>query len=73
MDKKTSQVLRQFPELLVTRTKRHYRITDPISGDFLITSSTPSGCRYEQNLRSDLHRLRIGCGFLERARRKQGL
>lgn len=62
MDKRLTQLLKEFPEFFVTRTKRHYRVTNPVTGKFLITSSTPSGCRYERNVRADLRRLRKECG-----------
>ncbi len=65
MKKQTVQLLREFPEFFVTKTRRHYRIEDPVTGNFFITSSTPSGCRYRQNFRADLRRLRRGCGYLK--------
>lgn len=74
MKKRTRQVLRHFPELVVDHTEAgHIRITDPITGDFTITSGTPGrNCRYEKNFRSSLRKLRRGCGFMSLARMKRG-
>lgn len=61
MRKSTAQILKDFPEFVISKTRRHYRITHPVTGEFFITSSTPSGCRYADNFRADLRRLRKGC------------
>ncbi len=61
MHKSTAQILKDFPEFVVSKTRRHYRITHPLTGESFITSSTPSGCRYAANFRADLRRLRKGC------------
>lgn len=63
MYKEMQQVLKDFPEFFVTRTKRHYRVSNPLTGDFVITPSSPSGHRYVNNFRADLKRLRRGCGY----------
>ncbi len=71
MHKETARVLKEFPEFFVSKTRRHYRISHPLTGDFVITPSTPSGCRYVDNFRADLRRLRKGCGYLEKLHQKQ--
>ena len=53
MHKSTAQILKDFPEFVVSKTRRHYRITHPLTGESFITSSTPSGCRYAANFRAD--------------------
>lgn len=63
MHKEAARVLQEFPEFFITKTRRHYRITNPLNGSFVITSSTPSGCRFVDNFRADLRRLRNGNGY----------
>jgi hypothetical protein len=68
MNKDTQQLLKNFPDLYVTRTRRHYRIVNPKTGDFVVASCTPSDRRAVHNLRSDLRRLHAGWGYLARNR-----
>lgn len=64
MHKDAAQLLRSFPELKVSFTKRHVRITNPSNGDFVIASMSPSDCRFLRNLRRDLRLLRLGRGYM---------
>lgn len=64
MHKDIVKIFRSYPDFKVTRTKRHFRVTNPCTGDFVITATTPSDCRYLRNLQKDLRRLRLGYGYM---------
>lgn len=63
MDKDTKALLKDFPSLLVVRTRRHLRIVDPGTGDYVIAALTGSDYRGLRNLRSELRKLKDGFGY----------
>ncbi len=63
MDKDTKALLKEFPSLLVVRTRRHLRIIDPGTGDYIIAALTGSDHRGLRNLRSELRKLENGFGY----------
>lgn len=66
MRKELKFLLKEYPELSISRTRRHYRLTDPNTGDFVVAACTASDHRAEHNLRAALKRLRAGYGYLAR-------
>jgi len=67
-DKEQRQLIRQFPTLLVARTKRHLRISHPVTGDFVIAPVSGSDWRGLRNLQRDLRLLVTGVGYLAKYR-----
>lgn len=66
MDKEIRQMLKSYPEFLVIRMKRHFRIVNTKNGDYVVASCSGSDHRGFANLRSDLRKLANGLGYLYR-------
>jgi hypothetical protein len=67
-DKNQRQLLKRYPTLVVSHTKRHLKISHPANGDFVIAPSSGSDWRGLRNLDRDLRRLADGVGYLARNR-----
>lgn len=67
-DKEQRQLLRRYPGLVVTHTRRHLKITHPGTLDFVIAPISGSDWRGIRNLERDLRHLANGTGYLARAR-----
>ncbi len=67
-DKEQRQLLSHFPSLDVSRTKRHLKIANPVTGDYVIAPLSGSDWRGLRNLERDLRRLIEGIGYLKRRR-----
>lgn len=63
-------LLKQFPSLYMTRSKKHIRVVDHVSGDYIIASATPSCKRHMANFKSDVRKLAHGCGYKSRNLKK---
>ncbi|WP_233867250.1 hypothetical protein [Paraburkholderia adhaesiva] len=70
-DKNLRRLLGRYPELEVSRTRRHLRVVRPDTGDFIILSLTSSDWRSLRKVRRDLEHLRTGDGYLGRAARQR--
>jgi hypothetical protein len=67
-DKEQRQLIKRFPTLVVSHTKRHLRISHPGTGDFVIAPISGSDWRGLRNLERDLRRLENGNGYLAKFR-----
>ena len=67
-DKEQRQLLKRFPSLVVSHTRRHLRISHPLTGDFVIAPISGSDWRGLRNLERDLRRLSGGDGYLAKNR-----
>lgn len=67
-DKDCRALLKRFPELVVSHTKRHLKISHPGTGDFVIAPISGSDWRGLRNLERDLRRLAGGYGYLAKLR-----
>lgn len=66
LDKDTRTLVRKFGHLLVAKTKRHIRITNPQTGGFVIAPTSGSDWRGLKNLERDLRHLCAGIGYGQR-------
>ena len=58
-------ILREFPELLVQKGARHPKARNTETHDFVPLPVSPSGGRWQANLRAQLRRLaRTGSGLI---------
>lgn len=67
-DKDQRQLLRKYPTFFVSRTKRHLKISHPVTGDFVIAPISGSDWRGLRNLERDLRVLAGGHGYLWKGR-----
>ena len=68
-DKDQRQLLQRYPALVVTHTRRHLKISNTATGDFVIAPVSGSDWRGLRNLERDLRRLDVtGEGYLARSR-----
>jgi hypothetical protein len=64
-DKDMRQLLKRFPTLVVSHTKRHLKISHPVTGNFVIAPISGSDWRGLRNLTRDLRRLMEGGGYVK--------
>ncbi len=69
-NKDFNALLKKFPTLYMTRSKKHLRVIDSITGDFVIAAQTPSCKRSWANLQSDCRKLVHGYGYIKRRMEK---
>ena len=67
-DKEQRHLLKHFPALIVSRAKRHLKISHPGTGDFVIAPISGSDWRGLRNLERDLRHLANGDGYLAKYR-----
>jgi hypothetical protein len=71
-DKDLRKLIGQFPNLIVTHARRHFKVYNPITQDFVIAPVTGSDWRGLRNLRGELERLSAsGQGYMARAAEKR--
>lgn len=69
--KYTRQILKDFPHFKIAHCKRHLKIVDPRTGDYIIAPKTCSDHRGFENMRCALRRLARGYGFLARSKKQR--
>jgi hypothetical protein len=62
-DKEQRQLLKRFPSLVISHTKRHLKISHPVTREFVIAPISGSDWRGLRNLERDLRRLAEGSGY----------
>jgi len=66
VDKDLKKLLSRYSHLALTRTRRHLRISNLKTGNFVIAPCSGSDWRGIKNLESDLKRLCAGVGYYNR-------
>jgi hypothetical protein len=69
--KTTRQILKDFPDFKIAHLRRHFKVTNPTTGDFIIVPATCSDRRGFENMKCALRRLARGHGFLARAKQQR--